>query len=306
MKEVEFARELLKRMDENIFQMTMRKAATKGFIVQGFTRKLGSAPKKLVSASFERMGRNGRYQSGMFLDALCETNEETPLAQIARKWMLSGDYQIEAEQELEQMETEEEKRKEGVIKKEEKQEDVSLKQKKEEEEIVERQKAKIKKQQMTIQDLRIKIDNYEKEKKQLQKENRRLENRIEEEKNAYAQLKEENQRLKEKNVKFVEQIAVGEGKILNYKEIFQKAPRVLCFSKKTIDKNAFPFYNIEQLYEWNEDYETEINWRKYKQIWVIETEFSYLEVMKIKRLPCRKIVLSPNMKTLIERAEGGQ
>ena len=78
---------------------------------------------------------------------------------------------------------------------------------------------------------------------------------------------------------------------INYQEIFERAPKVLCFSKKDINKDNFPFYNVEQLYKWSDECEETIKRDKYKEIWIIEKDFSYSEVMKMKRLPCDKIVL---------------
>ena len=163
---------------------------------------------------------------------------------------------------------------------------------------------KNKKLQNTIQDLRIGGEDYQKEILRLQKEKGKLGRQIEEKTCENEKLEEEISSLKENIRKLEDELDQYKQENINYQEIFKRAPKVLCFSKKDINKDIFPFYNIEQLYKWSDAYEETIKGDKYKEIWIIETDFSYSEVMKMKRLPCDKIVLKSNIKSLIEKVGG--
>ena len=69
MGEIDFSRNIIKILDTNILQMIIKKAVTKGFTVQGFTKNVWMAPEALICAALERK-KKGKYQSSIFLDAL--------------------------------------------------------------------------------------------------------------------------------------------------------------------------------------------------------------------------------------------
>lgn len=152
--------------------------------------------------------------------------------------------------------------------------------------------------------MRIGVDNSQKEILRLQKEKGKLEKQIEENECKNSELKDEIGHLKEDIKKLERELDLYKQKNLDYQEIFKKAPKVICFSKKDINKDNFPFYNVDQLKQWSDECEETIKKNAYKEIWIIETDFSYSEVVKMKQLPCEKIVLKSNIKTLIEKVGG--
>ena len=155
-----------------------------------------------------------------------------------------------------------------------------------------------------MQALRIEAENQNKEIIHLQKENAKLEERLEEKEELNVKLNTQVEILKEEIKQLEKKFSISERENLNYQEIFKKVPRVICLSKKAIDQKIFPFHKVEQLFEWKDEYEKNINWNDYREIWVVETDFNYPEVLKIKKLPCKKIVLSHNVKSLIEKVGG--
>lgn len=305
MGELEFAKKILKILDTNILQMTIKKAVTQGFSVQGFTKNVWLAPEAMLIAALEKKKR-GKYQSGIFLEALSGLSEDNVAVILAKKWMQNGEARVEAENEIQQIQTRkvEQKGKDLNTEIEKKQDNYTKESKENSEKIEQQQQLRIKKLQSTIQDLRIGMENEQKKVIRLQKENAKLEKRLEEKEELNVELSNQIEDLKEKFKQLEKKFNMCNQENLNYQEIFKKVPRVICFSKKSIDKNIFPFYNIEQLYEWKDEYEKTINWNKYREIWVVETDFNYPEVLKIKKAPCKRIVMSHNVKALIEKVGG--
>lgn len=305
MGELEFAKKILKILDTNILQMTIKKAVTQGFAVQGFTKNVWLAPETMIIAALEKKKR-GKYQSSIFLEALSGLSEENEAVILAKKWMQNGEARVEAENEIQQIQTCKIEQKRKILNTEikKKQDDRAKENDENDEKIEQQQQLRIKKLQSTIQDLRIGTENQQKKVIRLQKENAKLEKRIEEKEELNVKLSNQIEDLKEEIKQLEKKFNMSKQENLNYQEIFKKVPRVICFSKKTIDKKIFPFHNIEQLYEWKDEYEKAINWNDYREIWVIETDFNYPEVLKIKKSPCKKIVMSHNVKALIEKVGG--
>ena len=304
MGEIDFSKKIIKILDTNILQMIIKKAAAKGFSVQGFTKSVWMAPEALICAALERKNK-GKYQSSIFLDALNETEVDDVIVDLAKKWLRDKDQRDEIEQKIEQISLKKtkKKKKELIIEKKEP-ENIGKEKNEDYEKEIQQLQMKNKKLQNTIQDLRIGGEDYQKEILRLQKEKGKLGRQIEEKTYENAKLEDEISRLKDNVRKLEYELDLCKQENINYQEIFKRAPKVLCFSKKGINKDIFPFYNIEQLYKWSYAYEEVIKRDKYKEIWIIETDFSYSEVMKMKRLPCDKIVLKSNIKSLIEKVGG--
>ena len=303
MGEIDFSKKIIKILDKNILQMIIKKAVTKGFTVQGFTKNVCMAPETLICAALERK-KKGKYQSSLFLDALNETETDDEIVNLAKKWLKDKDERDEIEQKIEQIEKTEKKKKEVIIEEKSLQADIKNEENENYKKEIQQLQAKNKKLQNTIQDLRIGGDNSQKEILRLQKEKGKLEKQIEENECENSELKDEIGHLKEEIKKLERELALYKQENLAYQEIFKKAPKVLCFSKKDINKDNFPFYNVDQLKQWTDECEETIKKNEYKEIWIIETDFSYSEVVKMKHLPCEKIVLKSNIKTLIEKVGG--
>lgn len=305
MGEIDFSKKIIKILDKNILQMIIKKAVTKGFTVQGFTKNVCMAPETLICAALERK-KKGKYQSSLFLDALNETETDDEIVNLAKKWLKDKDERDGIEQKIEQISIEktEKKKKEVIIEEKSLQADIKNEENENYKKEIQQLQAKNKKLQNTIQDLRIGGDNSQKEILRLQKEKGKLEKQIEENECENSELKDEIGHLKEEIKKLERELALYKEENLAYQEIFKKAPKVLCFSKKDINKDNFPFYNVDQLKQWSDECEETIKKNEYKEIWIIETDFSYSEVLKMKQLPCEKIVLKSNIKTLIEKVGG--
>lgn len=305
MGEIDFSKKIIKILDKNILQMIIKKAVSKGFTVQGFTKNVCMAPETLICAALERK-KKGKYQSSLFLDALNETEIDDEIVNLAKKWLKDKDERDEIERKIEQISIEktEKKKKEVIIEEKSLQTDIKKEENENYKKEIQQLQAKNKKLQSTIQDLRIGVDNSQKEILRLQKEKGKLEKQIEENQCKNSELKEEIGHLKEDIKKLERELDLYKQKNLDYQEIFKKAPKVICFSKKDINKDNFPFYNVDQLKQWSDECEETIKKNAYKEIWIIETDFSYSEVVKMKQLPCEKIVLKSNIKTLIEKVGG--
>ncbi|MDD6514333.1 MAG: hypothetical protein PUG45_02620 [bacterium] len=305
MGEIDFSKKIIKILDKNILQMIIKKAVSKGFTVQGFTKNVCMAPETLICAALERK-KKGKYQSSLFLDALNETEIDDEIVNLAKKWLKDKDERDEIERKIEQISIEktEKKKKEVIIEEKSLQTDIKKEENENYKKEIQQLQAKNKKLQSTIQDLRIGVDNSQKEILRLQKEKGKLEKQIEENECKNSELKDEIGHLKEDIKKLERELDLYKQKNLDYQEIFKKAPKVICFSKKDINKDNFPFYNVDQLKQWSDECEETIKKNAYKEIWIIETDFSYSEVVKMKQLPCEKIVLKSNIKTLIEKVGG--
>lgn len=305
MGEIDFSKKIIKILDKNILQMIIKKAVSKGFTVQGFTKNVCMAPETLICAALERK-KKGKYQSSLFLDALNETEIDDEIVNLAKKWLKDKDERDEIERKIEQISIEktEKKKKEVIIEEKSLQTDIKKEENENYKKEIQQLQAKNKKLQSTIRDLRIGVDNSQKEILRLQKEKGKLEKQIEENECKNSELKDEIGHLKEDIKKLERELDLYKQKNLDYQEIFKKAPKVICFSKKDINKDNFPFYNVDQLRQWSDECEETIKKNAYKEIWIIETDFSYSEVVKMKQLPCEKIVLKSNIKTLIEKVGG--
>ncbi|MBD5448923.1 MAG: hypothetical protein HDR28_01945 [Lachnospiraceae bacterium] len=308
MEELEFSRELVKILDKRILQMTLKKAVTQGFTVQGFNKNVWMAPVAIVNAAFEKRKRGGKYQYKIFLECLAGLEEDNVGINLAKKWLKNGEERAEAEKKL--LELMSYKRKEKNIKIDEVKEAVSNGtsekngKKSENVDVIIQQQERIRKLQNTVQEFRISTDNYKKEIEHLQKKSNKLERRYEEERKRNNELLEEIEKLEKQIGVYQQHLAQKEEKIIYYKEIFEKAPKIICFSKKKIDNQIFPFQKIEQKDEWRNEFAAEIDWQTYQEVWIVESDFSYPEVMDIRKMADGKVVCARNLKSLITKVGG--
>ena len=305
MGEIDFLKKIIKTLDKNILQIIIKKAMTKGFTVQGFNKNVWMAPEALICAALERK-KKGKYQSSIFLDALNETEVDDVIVDLAKKWLREKDERDEIEQKIDQISLKkmETKKRELIVNEKNEPEDIEKEKKENYEKEIQQLQIKNRKLQNTIQDLKIGGENYQKEILRLQKEKGKLGRQVEQKIYEKGKLEDEIKSLQEKLRKLEYELDLCKQENINYQERFKRAPKVLCFSKKNINKDNFPFYNVEQLHNWSDAYEENIKRNEYKEIWIIETDFSYSEVMKMKRLPCDKILLKSNIKSLIEKVGG--
>lgn len=311
MEELEFSRELVKILDKHILQKTLKKAITQGFTIQGFNKNVWKAPVTIVNAALEKRKRGGKYQYTIFLECLAGLEEDNLGINLAKKWLKNGEERTEAEKKL--LEFMSYKQEEKNIKVDEIEEVVSndieekIEKNSENVGVIIQQQARIKKLQNTVQEYRISIDNHKKEIERLKKKNNKLEKGYEEEQIKSNKLREEAERLKKQIGEYQHQLIQNEEKINYYKGILDKAPKIICFSKKKIDIEIFPFRKIEQMGEWRNEFADEIGWEKYQEVWIVESDFSYPEVMDITNIIKKvngKVVRAHNLKSLIAKVGG--
>lgn len=310
MEELEFSQRIVKVLDKKTLQDTLKKAGTQGFTVPGFAKNTCQAPISILAAAMTKRKRGKGFQSGIFLKCLSELDGDITESRLAQKWLEGGVSRDEAESELKDIETFiSEKRKqnennesapdiiqiENVIKEDDTEENV---------EIIKKQQERIKRLQDKIQSYKISNDNYKKEIEQLKRENNKLEIKNVEEIRNKMVLEDTVKNLKVKIYEQQHQLAEMGKEMEEYKNIHENAPRILCFSKKEINKDIFPFYNIEWISEWNKDYVKAIDWMKYHEIWIAESDFSYSEVKYIKSMAKGKVITARNKNMLISKVGG--
>ncbi|MDO4338447.1 MAG: hypothetical protein Q4C91_10215 [Eubacteriales bacterium] len=311
MEELEFSRELVKISDKNILQKALKKAGTQGFVVQGF-KNVFSAPVSMINASLGKRKRGGKYQSTILLECLASLEESNEEVNLARGWLENEKEREKAQEEL------------LKIKKDKEQKTVQNEKGEEQEQIIAavslpaevgninnleqivQQKEKIKRQQNTIQELRIVIDDYKREKDRLQKENAKLQNECNKQQREIDRLIECKKNLEIQMKQYFAELEEKHEEIKYYKSILEYAPKVLCFSKKNINESIFPLKRIEQLNSCEEQILQDIGWKCYSEIWIIESDFSYSEVLKIKRASQVKVICVRNLKSLIEKRGGNK
>lgn len=308
MEELEFSRELVKISDKSILEKALKKAGSQGFTVQGFDKNVWKAPAAKVNSSLEKRKRGGKYQCRILLECLAGLQEEHIEIELARKWLENDEERAEAEKKLLEivLYKKAEKNIETTEMKEVISNDSDGKHEKNEKniEIMSQQKKRIDKLQKTLQDLRIVADNYKKEMETLHKERKKLTQKYEEEQKKNERFLENIEELKMQIGDYQQQLSQKNELINYYKRKFEKVPHVACFSKKRIDIEIFPLHNIEQIKEWKNDFENEIEWKSYQEIWIVESDFSYPEVINIKRMANGKVVCARNLKSLIEKVGG--
>ena len=305
MGEIDFVKKIIEILDADILQMIIKKAVKKGFTVPGFTKNVWVAPETSIYAALERK-KKGKYQSSIFLEALNEIEVDDEIINLVKKWLEDKDKRDKIEQKIERvyLEKAEKKKKEIITEDKNVQENIKKEMNENYENEIQQLQTKNKKLQNKIQDLKIEAESDQKEISRLRKENEKFLKKIDEKTHENKELENEISILKEDIKKLEDTLNLFKQENIKYQEIFKRAPKVLCFSKRNINKDNFPFYNVEQLYKWSDEYEDIIKQNEYKEIWIIETDFSYAEVVKMKRLACDKIILKRNMKALIEKVGG--
>lgn len=305
MGELDFAKKLIKILDVNILQLIIKKAVSNGFTVQGFNKNVWQAPNVKICAALERRIR-GRYQSSIFMEALSQIESDDEIVSLAKSWLIDKEKRDEIEQKLEQISREQDRKtkRDVIIDEKKEREYAEVKKNANYDQDIQQLQTKNKKLLNTIQDLRISSENFQKEVFRLQKENGKLKKEIDEKIQKSNELQKEIRFLKESVKEVTDKLEVCVQENMRYKDIFTRLPRVLCFSKKEIKKEDFLFYNVEQIYNWMDEYEITVEWDKYKEIWIIETDFNYTEVVKMKKLPCKNIIIKRNVKSLIEKVGG--
>lgn len=306
MEELEFSQRIVKILTGKTLQNTLKKAGTQGFTVSGFTKNIYQAPPSILAAAMTKKKRGNGFQSGIFLQCLSELDEDILESKLAQKWLEGGTSREEAESKLKDIET-------SLLKKQKQNENVqdiietkdsNQTDHKDDTQVIKKQQERIKKLQDTIQGYKITNDNYKKEIEQLKRKNNRLETKNAEELRNRTSMEHIIEELKSEIREQKQQIAKMETEIEEYKNMHKNAPKVLCFSRKEIDEKMFPFYNIEWISVWNNDYIKIIDWIKYHEVWIAENDFSYSETKTIKNMAKGKVITAHNTNMLTAKIGG--
>lgn len=238
------------------------------------------------------------------MKCLSELDEDILESKLAQKWLAGGASREEAERELKDIET-------SVLDKQNENvqdiieiEDSIKTDNKDDAQAIKKQQERIKKLQATIQSYKIANDNYKKEIEQLKRENIKLETKNAEDFRNESLMKDFIKELKNEIHEQQQQLTKMGTEIEKYKNMYENALKVLCFSKKEIDKEMFPFYNVEWICEWKNDYVETIDWIKYSEVWIAESDFSYSETKTIKNLVKGKVIIARNTNMLITKVGG--
>ena len=306
MEELEFSQRIVKILTGKALQDTLRKAGMQGFTVPGFAKNVSQAPPSILAAAMTKRKRGKGFQSGIFLKCLSELDEDILESKLTQKWLEGGVSKEEAERELKDIEI-------SILEKQKQNENVqdgieiedSIKtDDKDDTQVIKKQQERIKKLQATIQSYKIANDNYKKEIEQLKRENIKLEAKNAEELRNKTLMEDTIEELNNEIHEQKQKLAKMGTEIEKYKNMYENAPKVLCFSKKEIDKEMFPFYNVEWICEWKNDYVETIDWIKYREVWIAESDFSYSETKTIKNLAKGKVIIARNTNMLITKVGG--
>ena len=89
-------------------------------------------------------------------------------------------------------------------------------------------------------------------------------------------------------------------------------PKSYASPRKKLIKKCFHEYsseeerinNFEWICEWKNDYVETIDWIKYSEVWIAESDFSYSETKTIKNLAKGKVIIARNTNMLITKVGG--
>ncbi len=307
MEELEFTRELVKILDKSILQKALKRASSQGFTVQGFDKNVWKAPAMMVNSSLEKRKRRGKYQYQILLGCLANLEEDNVEIEIARKWLKNGDGRAEAEKKLlevrdsKQVEksAETNENKEVIFSGTDEKDNKNV-------DVISQQKKRIDKLKKEIQEFRALANKYKKETEYLQKEKTKLEKEFKGEQEKNGILIEDIKKLEKQIDGYQQQLFQKDEEINYFKRKFEKLPHVLCFSKKKLDIEMFPMYNIKQVKEWKNEFEKEIEWKEYQKVWILESDFSYPEVLNIKKMANGEVVRAHNLRSLIDKVGGNK
>lgn len=298
MKEVEIAKELLKRLSKEDLQKTIKKAATKGFEVDGFSREIGKAPLSVIMSSLERKKRRGPYQYQIFLSSLASMDLEIKEVEYARRWLdekedkeaLGKEIMKQPEPKVE-MKDEKEKADETVKEKSSKEKDSE-------------KKEKINKLQNKINELRLKLEETEKERDKFEKEKKRAEREKENKEEELENVKKEVEIKEEEIDALRKELKMKEEENRKYKAMLDRLPKVILFSKKEVDLSLFSYYYVIQYKNWEDEIEELEELNKYRKLWIIESDYSYSEIQKLKKFGSEKkmeVIIKQNLTKLMDK-----
>lgn len=315
MNELELTRALYLQLAEQDQRLVVKKAAEKGFVVDGFSKNVSKAPPRAVCACMAKRARRGKYPYQFILSAMAEqqkVDEENIIYYLAGEWM-KGEYtHAGVEEDLKKL-IHNKKESDNTIKDNEKSQKDLQNQEckyKEESEVesaalkkeLERldqelliTKDKTKKYKNTIQEYKIEIDNLQKNILREEKAKDRLFRQIGELENELEKVQEEKneeirkQKIREYEIRELQNQVETLMQQIKDLEIYRRhAPKLLCIVKSK-NKIEIPGYDIKMAHEWNEVIREEAVNGEYFEVWLVQKQFPYHLVNEISECIGKKL-----------------
>ena len=328
MNELELARALYLLLAEEDQRIVVKKAAEKGFVVDGFSKNVSKAPPRAVCACMaKRVKRGGKYPYQLVLGAMAERrkiNEENVIYHLAGEWM-KGEYTHAGVEEYLKKLTHDKKETDNTVteKKELEKEPQNQEQEiKNESTTLKKEiarfeqelltiKEKNKKYKNTIQENKIEIDNLQKNILRQEKAKDRLFRQIGELEHQIEKVQAEKQEEIKRREMTEQQTAALEEQIetlmeqIKELELYRKhAPKLLCIAK-TKNKIDIPGYDIKMVHEWDEIIKEDAVNGGYLEVWLVQKQFPYHLISEISECIGKRLRQFLTMEDLINTASQG-
>lgn len=341
MNELELTRALYLQLAEEEQRLVVKRAAEKGFVVDGFSKNVSKAPPRAVCACMaKRARRGGKYPYQLVLGAMAERrkiNEENIIYNLAGEWM-KGEYTHAGVEEYLKNLTHDKKEPDSAAEKSEpeiklqEQEQNQRQEPDSEAEVLKKEiqrleqelttvKEKNKKYKNTIQENKIEIDNLQKNILRQEKAKDRLFRQIGELEHQIEQIQAQKQEeITRREMTEQRTIALGEQietlmEQIKELELYRKhAPKLLCIAK-TKNKIDIPGYDIKMVHEWDEMTKDEAVNGGYLEVWLVQKQFPYHLVSEMSECIGKRLRQFLTMEDLIntvcqggkeDDADGGQ
>lgn len=333
MNELELARALYQQLAEEDQRIVVKRAAEKGFVVDGFSKNVSKAPPRAVCACMaKRARRGGKYPYQLVLGAMAERrklDEENVIYHLAGEWM-KGEYTHAGVEEYLKKLTHDKKEPDNTTEKSESEIEPQAQeqnQKQEENNEIETlnkeiqrleqelttAKEKSKKYKNTIQENKIEIDNLQKNILRQEKAKDRLFRQIGELEHQMNQIQTEKQEeirrremIQRQAVALEEQIKTLMEQIKELELYRRHAPKLLCIAK-TKNKIDIPGYDIKMVREWDETTKEDAVNGDYLEVWLVQKQFPYHLVSEMSECIGKRLRQFLTMEDLINTVcQGGK
>ena len=299
MDEMEFAQVIAKTLQQKTRETVLRSMRLKGFSIDGF-RNLEKIPVDVLVIALRKSMRKGEKCSTVFLREVRKCSISDPAIEIVRLWNGSEEEKIEAENRLKNLER---VKLQEVIGDESKDKILDQKQTQSDGGLngigIDEFRNKNRQLQNKIQNLKIQLENAEKEIIAEKKKEKHLKEENQEQTIKVQHLQQEI--LETKRMLRQEQKVSDENrrKVEFYENVLKRAPKILCFTKAKISEEDILLYNLTVCE--NVELSIELDWNKYGRIWISENDFSLEEIQKIKEKAIQKVNAARNFKSILER-----
>ena len=287
MTDYEFAKIVVKQLEDEDRIATVKRAAQKGFVVRGFSKWPHMAPKGAIIKSMGLKNKQ-KKQYDILIRAMGELSNDIPnheFYHMARLWLDEEDSHEQIADRLSiMMKSNAPPGQDQIcdIKEDSEVNDDSGDSRIDqlEQELAEA-KERLKRQKRNLKENKISIG-------KLKEENERLANEIKKKQEQFESIIHEKQMaLKERNAleeelnivqKQLQELCKKNEELQVFRE---KAPKILCIIQKEIDIEIVG-YNIATIHQWNQKVKEELKEKSFSQIWLVNRGFTYACINEIK------------------------